>query len=785
MEDPTSSFSDQPAKDSAEGESSTHSNTESLDGPFASPVGAVHTPGQQIDRYTVRELLGVGGFGIVYRAEQVQPIRRMVALKVLKPGMDSTAVLNRFEAERQALARMDHPSIAKIFDGGMTAEGRPFFVMELIEGESITKYSDVNHFTIRQRIELMVRVCDAVHHAHSKGVIHRDIKPSNVMLSNSAGGEPLPKVIDFGIAKALGSKLGEETLVTQVGQLMGTPEYMSPEQADIGADDIDTRSDVYALGVMLYELLSGERPFKFNRLVLTELQRVIREVEPQRPSSRLLSGQSEVEAIAHMRSIAPKQLVSTLRHELEWIPLKAMRKNREERYASAAEMADDLRRYLSGQALIAGPQSTVYHFRKFAIRYRYPLAAAGALVAVLVGATAVSTHFYLRARSDQQITEAVNQYMNDDILQSVATEGADTSLRMVDVLDAAERSVSTRFGDQASVESGVRLQLARAFARLGLSERALAQVERIDILADLVPLRRKDALEMEAIRAEALYRDDRAAEGLAKLRDLLAEAVPQFGPKSQEALTLQGHLASALKFDGQLDEAQALYEDELVMRSEVDGPLAVNTLVCRHNLALISLERSKRTQDSNEKTLFVRSAAEQMESVVDDMLSALGDRHLTTIGSATELPALWHRVGEYDKARARYERVLPLADEVLGLWHWRALDIRANYGALLMHLKEHELALEVLTHALEGLLRRGDHATASAQLTALRLATAQLELGLEDSAFRTLNRIIQASDPGDHQTGLKDPDIRSRCADLLHSYNLTPPVQWQHSAPAG
>jgi WD40 repeat protein/serine/threonine protein kinase len=357
-------------------------------------------------RYRVLGVIGEGGFGLVYEAEQIAPVRRRVALKILKPGMDSRAILARFEAERQALAVMDHPCIAKVLEAGETDRGLPFFVMELVRGSPITDYCDRQRLTIAQRLGLFAQVCDAIQHAHTKAIIHRDIKPSNILVEVREGAEPTPKVIDFGIAKAMAQKLTEKTLFTERGQLIGTPEYMSPEQAEMGGEDIDTRSDVYSLGVLLYELLTGERPFDLKRAALFEIQRVIREVEPPKPSTRLTGLGETATRIAECRRTDLRTLSGTLKRELEWIPLKALRKDRTERYRTAADLGDDVRRYISGEALEAGPPSASYRLRKFVRRNRGPVAAVLAVFAVLVLGIAGTGYGLISARIQEQKVRA-------------------------------------------------------------------------------------------------------------------------------------------------------------------------------------------------------------------------------------------------------------------------------------------------------------------------------------------------------------------------------------------
>jgi non-specific serine/threonine protein kinase/serine/threonine-protein kinase len=327
--------------------------------------------GTQIGRYKLLSVLGEGGFGIVYLAEQKEPIRRQVALKIIKPGMDSKQVISRFEAERQALALLDHPNIARVFDAGATEKGRPYFVMEYVKGESITEYCDRKKLNTEQRLELFIQVCEAIQHAHQKGIIHRDIKPSNILVSLD-GDKAVPKVIDFGVAKAIGQPLTERTLFTEQGQLVGTPEYMSPEQAELTSQDIDTRSDIYSLGVLLYELLTGTLPFDpktLHEAAFDEILRIIRDEDPPRPSTRLLALGGAATPVAVSRRTDVKTLAKRLGKELEWIPLKAMRKERDRRYKTASELADDIRNYLNGNPLIAGPESVAYRARKFARKH--------------------------------------------------------------------------------------------------------------------------------------------------------------------------------------------------------------------------------------------------------------------------------------------------------------------------------------------------------------------------------------------------------------------------------
>ncbi len=348
--------------------------------------------GMQIGPYKLMEQIGEGGFGLVFVAEQDQPVRRRVALKIVKPGVGSKEVIARFEAERQAVAMMNHPNIAQVFDAGVTADHRPYFVMELVRGLPITDFCDKQHLTVRDRLNLMVDVCLAVHHAHQKGVIHRDIKPSNVMVTLHDG-RPIAKVIDFGVAKAIGQRLTDKTVYTRFFSMIGTPLYMSPEQAEMSGLDVDTRSDIYSLGVLLYELLAGATPFDRGRMEsagLDEMRRIIREEEPPRPSTRLSTMNRTMTTIADQRRVDPQRLASTLRGDLDWIVMMALEKDRARRYDTASSFAEDVRRYLRGESVQARPPSTMYRFRKFASRNRVAIVTVGLVAGSMILGTAAS-----------------------------------------------------------------------------------------------------------------------------------------------------------------------------------------------------------------------------------------------------------------------------------------------------------------------------------------------------------------------------------------------------------
>ena len=385
--------------------------------PAAAPVASEHTesPGMQIGRYKLLQLIGEGGFGSVFMAEQQHPIKRRVALKIIKLGMDTKQVIARFEAERQALAMMDHPNIAKVLDAGATGTGRPYFVMELVRGVPITEYCDENKLSTHQRLELFMAVCRAVHHAHQKGIIHRDIKPNNILVTLNDGAA-MPRVIDFGIAKATNARLTEQTYFTEYRQLIGTPEYMPPEQAQMSLQDVDTRSDIYALGVLLYELLTGSTPFeatKLRSMAYEQMQKTIREAEPPKPSTRLSTLGAMLATVAAHRSADARKLRQQVRGELDWIVMKCLEKARDRRYDSAADLAADVQRHLDDEPIMARAPGRIYQFKKLVRRHKLGFAAAASVVAALVLGFGMAMYGLIRAKIDRNIAIAARIYADE------------------------------------------------------------------------------------------------------------------------------------------------------------------------------------------------------------------------------------------------------------------------------------------------------------------------------------------------------------------------------------
>jgi serine/threonine protein kinase/Tfp pilus assembly protein PilF len=516
-------------------------------------------PGNRIGRYQLRQQIGEGGCGVVFLAEQEEPVRRRVALKIIKPGMDTRSVIARFEAERQALALMDHPNIAKVFDAGATESGRPYFVMELVRGIKITEYCDQHSLSTRDRLGLFVQVCCAVQHAHQKGIIHRDIKPSNILVTNTQEGKPLPVVIDFGIAKATtDQRLTDKTLFTAFEMLIGTPAYMSPEQAAFTSADVDTRTDIYSLGVLLYELLTGSTPFDAGELLkagLDEVRRVVREQEPPRPSTRLGTlPAATLTAVAQQRLAEPPALIRQVRGDLDWIVMKALEKDRTRRYETANGLGIDVQRFLQGEAIYARPPSKLYRFQRILLRNRMLFAALGVFAALLItGLILVSASLARERRAlgtserDRLKAQQVTKFLKD-MLQGVGPSvalGRDTAI-LRDVLDRTARQVAAGGGltNQPAVEAELSSLMGRLYMEIGDHDRS-EQLQR---------------------RALALNRQS-------------------FGTESLEAAASLNDLGLALTRAGQWAQAEPVHREALGIRQRLTGPGSAETAVSLGNLA--------------------------------------------------------------------------------------------------------------------------------------------------------------------------------------------------------
>jgi len=465
--------------DAASAEKSPPEHSRAVEGQPTASLIDVEQPGSRIGRYKLLRVLGEGGMGMVYLAEQEGQIRRRVALKIIKPGMDSKRVIARFETERQALALLDHPNIAQVYDAGTTAIGRPYFVMEHVKGSPITEYCDRHKLSIEDRLVLFQQVCHAVHHAHQKGIIHRDIKPSNILVS-AEGDRAVPKIIDFGVAKAMSQPLTERTLFTEDSQLLGTPEYMSPEQAEMANEDIDTRSDIYSLGVLLYVLLAGMLPYDsqtFRQGGVEQIRKVIHETDPKTPSTRLTRLGEEAKKLAENRRTELATLAKRLHRELEWIPLKAMRKDRAERYRSASELADDIENYLNGAPLMAGPLGTGYKLKKFVRRNRLLVGGIAVLMIVLAVGVLVSTVFAVSQARTRAEMKLIIDFLDQDVL-GAATKARVGEATVGFILDSSSDELETRFSNKPLIQAQLCRMFGETYRNLGEYEKATQFISR-------------------------------------------------------------------------------------------------------------------------------------------------------------------------------------------------------------------------------------------------------------------------------------------------------------------
>jgi serine/threonine protein kinase/tetratricopeptide (TPR) repeat protein len=555
-------------------------------------------------RYKLREKLGEGGMGVVFVAEQIEPVQRRVALKIIRAGLDTHRMLARFEQERQALALMDHPNIAKVFDAGIDQAGRPYFAMELVKGLPLTRYCDDAKLAPRQRLELFIPVCQAVQHAHQKGIIHRDLKPSNILVG-LYDGRPVPKVIDFGVAKATGPRLTEQSVYTEVGSIIGTLEYMSPEQAELNNLDIDTRSDIYALGVILYELLTGAVPFRrreLERAGLAEMLRVIKEVEPPRPSTRL-SHSDTLPSIAANRHMEPHRLTALVRGELDWIVMKALEKDRGRRYETANGFATDVQRYLAGEPVLAAPASAMYRLRKFVRRNRGPVVAAGLVLLTLVGGTSGTTLGLVQAKRQRQFAdaktqEAVNERNARDRALKAEQKARADETKARNQAFAALRSMTAEVVERKFAAGTVLTEDDRAFLR--------GVIAQFDAFAAI----KGDDADSRLVRAEGRWRVGLMRYRLGELKEaeqdynhalsIYKQLAAEFPARLEFRRELAGSHVNRgilLRDTGRLKEAEQDYDEALSICTQLAAEFPAQAEV-RERLASSHLNRANLLSDT-------------------------------------------------------------------------------------------------------------------------------------------------------------------------------------------
>ncbi len=745
MPDPKAMFGDRPDE------------TEALPGPDR----VIERVGTTIGRYKLLEEIGEGGFGVVYMAEQIEPVQRKVALKIIKAGMDTREVVARFKAERQALALMDHPSIAQVFDGGITQSGRPYFVMELVRGIPITDFCDQRNVAMPERLKLFMQVCHAVQHAHQKGVIHRDLKPSNILVT-LIDGQPLPKVIDFGVAKALGQKLTDQTLFTGFLRMVGTPAYMSPEQADLSGVDVDTRADIYALGVLLYELLTGVTPFDaetFRRAALDEIRRVIRETEPPKPSTRLHTLGDRLPDVARHRHTEPAALSRLVRGDLDWIVMKCLEKDRRRRYETPNSLAEDIERHLKNEPVLAGPPGTAYRMRKFVRRNRIPVVFSVSVAAALVVGLVFALVGFAQARRDrdralraerQAETEAarsgqVAQFMKD-MLKGVGPQaalGRDTTV-LREILDATVERVGKDLADRPAVQAELRTTIGDVYLQLGDFTKAEAMMRealrlRSSRIGDMNQAIAASRYELARVLARRGGEKD-LAEADEALRQALAVQRELLGNEHADIANSLALLAGTLQRQRKLAEAEAASWEALEIRRKLlgrDHPEVASSL---DNLALVLREQGK---------------LGEAEAVIREALAiqrrAMGDEGADVATSLSYLGSVLRRAGRLVEAESAYREALSLRTELYG---YLSVYTEAILSALISVLEDQGRFADA--EALRRQRRWPEPASASSSAW-LELARACLDLEERASAKEDVDKIRKLFTEAAKRGGAPDP----------------------------
>ncbi len=726
-------------------------------------LGDEERQGAVIDRYKLLEVIGEGGFGVVWVAEQSTPVRRRVALKIIKLGMDTREVVARFEAERQALALMDHPGIAKVLDGGATGSGRPYFVMELVRGVPVTEFCDRENLELADRLRLMQQICDAVQHAHQKGVIHRDLKPGNILVS-TIDGRPAPKVIDFGIAKAMNQALTQRTLFTARRQLLGTPEYMAPEQAGMTGLDVDTRADVYSLGVVLYEILTSTKPFDFESMQghgYDEMFRRIREVDPPKPSTRVSTLGEDLATVAKRRRIEPRRLGRSMRGELDWVVMRALEKEPDRRYPTASALAEDLRRYLAHEPVEAGPPGAGYRLIKFARRNRgLVTAVAVVILALLAGVigTGLALQRALKAESDER---AARQRAENDrafaeeqseVARSVmkvtqemlgaadprTTRGPDYTVR--ELLDDFDADLGDRLAEQPAAEAAIRTTMGSAYRSLGMIEPAGDNLDRaLSLLRD-----REDTNPLDlaaAVEARGWVLHDRGDYEAARSAMVEAHELTQQGDAAVEAAARLAAVAEMDRRAGRYRRSEQLARQAVEeLRAVPDGSMSLPVALEVLGLSLEAQGRAPEAEEplrealmlrrgrSGRRTLVVASAMSNLAASLDrqgryeeaatlylDALAIerehLPDEHLRLIAGLNNAASIVERLNRLDEAEALYREALALARKKLGDEHPNVALTKGNLATVMTRLGKFDESERLLREALPVLRKRlgADH----------------------------------------------------------------------------
>ncbi len=658
------------------------------------PVPLADRP-ERVGPYRILKLLGEGGMGSVFLARQTEPIRRQVALKLIRPDMVSREVIRRFEVERQALARMNHPHIARAFEAGATAQGQPYFVMEYVQGQAITDYCDRHRLGVRARLELLIAVCEGIQHAHEKGVLHRDVKPSNILITEDQD-RPTPKIIDFGIAKALDQPFTEGTIFTGT-RLIGTPAYLSPEALKVSewGLDVDTRSDVYSLGVLLYELLVGVVPFEIRSESLLQMIQRITEEEAPTPSARLAAlGGEAGKTLAHNLGVETPALARRLRGDIDWITVKAIAKQRSQRYGSAAELAADLERHLSNEPVLAGPPSGLYRAGKFVRRHKAAVVAT-LLIALALLVAAVGTSLQAeranreaeRANQEASAARQVSQFLVDLFEESDPSEARGQAVTARELLDRGAEKIREENVEQPLTQARLMHTIGTVYRQMGLFEPATP------LLADAAELREQLLGGEHADVAESLYHlaacyvgEDRYEEAEVTLQRVVAIREQALGPDHPDTASGLNALGDLYFRRGRYRQAESRYERVLEIWERALGPEHKRVAIALYNLGLVYLSEGRQ-----------ELAEPRLARALATFEAFEGEDHPTVATISTGLAACYFELGRYDQARALHQRALGTWERVLGPDHFevaRSLNNLAEIEWLLGRYEEAESLFE-------------------------------------------------------------------------------------------
>jgi non-specific serine/threonine protein kinase/serine/threonine-protein kinase len=654
--------------------------------------------------YRFLQRLGEGGMGEVWLAEQLRPIRRQVAIKIVKAGMDSAQVVARFEAERQALAVMDHPAIAKVFDGGTTPEGRPYFAMEYVRGEAITSYSDRQHLPIRERLELFIQLCDGVQHAHQKGIIHRDLKPSNVLVS-VAEDRPIPRIIDFGIAKAVAQPLTERPLFTEIGGFLGTPEYMSPEQAELTPVDVDTRSDVYSLGVLLYHLLVGALPFDSAGLrqgSVDEIRRTIREKDPLRPSTRINRSGDASFTVAEQRRTQPAKLAAVLRGDLDWITMKALEKDRTRRYQTANAFALDVRRHLKHEPVSAGPPTAAYRTRKFVRRHRVGVAAVTAVVALVVAFAAIMTVqagriARERDRANQEAATAtqVSDFLTGMFRVADPSEARGKTLTAREILAKGALQLEGNLRDQPQVQARLQATIGAVYTGLGMYADAQLLLERaLQTQKQVLGEDSHESLATANQLANAYWYQEKYQEAELLYDDIVHRRTRMLGEDHPDTLRTAYDLASTYAGQKRWSDFERLGRDVLTRQRRVLGAGHVDTLGSLNHLQYFYFNHGRYAE-----------AEPLAVEIVEGRRRLLGDDHPDTLSAFHNVATIYDGLRRYSEAEQMYLKALAGSRRVLGDEHAQTCRTLSRLAAMYMKQRRYQEAESAALAAYQGYVK--------------------------------------------------------------------------------